>query len=77
MEINGNYIKFTAIGIYIDAGIVPHLAPKITGKSVDELCEKEYIFEELLTGSFFSYSLISVTITFFFKQPSKNFLIPT
>jgi chalcone isomerase len=64
LEINGNYIKFTAIGIYIDAGVVPHLAPKITGKSVDELCEEEYIFEELLSGWFYSFyePLISVII---------------
>ena len=50
MEINGNFIKFTAIGIYVDAAVVPHVAPKLAGKSVDELCEKELIFEELLIG---------------------------
>ena len=36
--------------VYVDAAVVPHLAPKLAGKSVDELCEKELIFEELLIG---------------------------
>nr|QDF63020.1 chalcone isomerase [Microlepia speluncae] len=52
LEINGNYIKFTAIGIYVEEGIIPHLSPKLSGKSVEELCDKELLFEEVLAAPF-------------------------
>nr|QDF63016.1 chalcone isomerase [Dicksonia antarctica] len=52
LEINGNYIKFTAIGIYVEEGVIPHLSPKLSGKTVEELCDKELLFEELLSAPF-------------------------
>nr|QDF63000.1 chalcone isomerase [Odontosoria chusana] len=52
LEINGNYIKFTAIGIYVEDGIIPHLSPKLRGKTVEELCEKELLFEEVISAPF-------------------------
>eukprot|EP00250_Pteridium_aquilinum_P012207 c20571_g1_i2 orf=162-788(+) len=52
LEINGNYIKFTAIGIYVEDGIIPHLSPKLKGKSVEELCDNELLFEEVLSAPF-------------------------
>nr|QDF63014.1 chalcone isomerase [Cibotium barometz] len=52
LEINGNFIKFTAIGIYVEEGVIPHLCPKLGGKTVAELCEKELLFEELLSAPF-------------------------
>nr|QDF63019.1 chalcone isomerase [Adiantum caudatum] len=52
LEINGNLVKFTAIGIYVDEAIIPHLSPKLHGKSVEELCENELLFEEVLAAPF-------------------------
>nr|QDF63001.1 chalcone isomerase [Lindsaea orbiculata] len=52
LEINGNYIKFTAIGIYIEDGIIPHLSSKLSGKTVLELCEKDLLFEEVIYAPF-------------------------
>lgn len=52
LEINGKFIKFTAIGIYVEDGIIPHLSPKLSGKSVEELCDKELLFEEVLSAPF-------------------------
>nr|QDF63021.1 chalcone isomerase [Stenochlaena palustris] len=52
LEINGRFIKFTAIGIYIEDGIIPYLSPKLSGKSVEELCHKELLFEEVLSAPF-------------------------
>lgn len=52
LEINGNYIKFTAIGIYVEEGVIPHLSPKLSGKTVKELCDRELLFEELLSAPF-------------------------
>nr|QDF63010.1 chalcone isomerase [Haplopteris amboinensis] len=52
LEINGNFVKFTAIGIYVEEGIVSHLSSKLGGKSVEELCENELLFEEVLSAPF-------------------------
>nr|QDF63012.1 chalcone isomerase [Asplenium loriceum] len=52
LEINGKFIKFTAIGIYVEEAIVPYLSPKLGGKSVEELCEKELLFEEVIAAPF-------------------------
>ncbi|MCO5552155.1 hypothetical protein L7F22_005665 [Adiantum nelumboides] len=52
LEINGNLVKFTAIGIYVDEAIISHLSPKLHGKSVEELCENELLFEEVLAAPF-------------------------
>nr|QDF63023.1 chalcone isomerase [Goniophlebium niponicum] len=50
LEINGKFVKFTAIGIYVEDAIVHYLSPKLGGKSVEELCDKELLFEEVLTA---------------------------
>nr|QDF63008.1 chalcone isomerase [Christella parasitica] len=52
LEINGKFIKFTAIGIYVEDGIVPYLSPKLSGKCVEELCDKELLFEEVISAPF-------------------------
>nr|QDF63011.1 chalcone isomerase [Asplenium loriceum] len=52
LEIHGKFIKFTAIGIYVEDAVIPYLSPKLGGKSVEELCEKELLFEEVLSAPF-------------------------
>nr|QDF63009.1 chalcone isomerase [Antrophyum callifolium] len=52
LEINGNLVKFTAIGIYVEEAIIPHLSPKLGGKTVEELCANELLFEEVLSAPF-------------------------
>nr|QDF63006.1 chalcone isomerase [Adiantum capillus-veneris] len=52
LEISGNLVKFTAIGIYVDEAIIPHLSPKLHGKSIEELCNNELLFEEVLAAPF-------------------------
>nr|QDF63013.1 chalcone isomerase [Pteris vittata] len=50
LEINGNLIKFTVIGIYVEDKIIPYLSPKLGGKSVAELCENELLFDEVVAA---------------------------
>lgn len=52
LEVNGKVIKFTAIGIYVEDAIVPYLSPKLSGRSVEELCDKELLYEEVLSAPF-------------------------
>ncbi|KAH7285585.1 hypothetical protein KP509_33G035400 [Ceratopteris richardii] len=50
LEIQGKLIKFTAIGIYVEAAIIPHLSQKLAGKSLEELCENDLIFNEVVAA---------------------------
>lgn len=48
LEIKGNFIKFTSIGIYIEESIVDHLTPKYKGKDANLLYENEELFEDII-----------------------------
>jgi len=51
MEIGGNFIKFTAIGVYLEEGAaVSALAKKWAGKSADELAADVAFFRDVVTG---------------------------
>nr|QDF58100.1 chalcone isomerase 1 [Lomagramma matthewii] len=58
LEKNGKFIKFTTIGIYVDDAIIPDLSRKLGGKTVDELCDKELLFEEVVAAPFEKLLLI-------------------
>jgi hypothetical protein len=52
MEIGGNFIKFTAIGVYLQAdAVVSALAAKWAGKSADELAADAAFFRDVVTGT--------------------------
>jgi chalcone isomerase len=52
VEIAGNFIKFTAIGVYLEEGAaVPALAKKWAGKSADELAADAAFFRDVVTGN--------------------------
>lgn len=50
MEIQGNFVKFTAIGVYLEGKAVPALAVKWKGKTAEELTESVEFFREIVTG---------------------------
>nr|UUY86283.1 chalcone isomerase [Aglaonema commutatum] len=50
LEIEGRFIKFTAIGVYLEAAAVPSLAAKWKGKSPDELAGSVGFFRDVVTG---------------------------
>ena len=50
MEIGGNFIKFTAIGVYLEDAAVPALAGKWAGKTADELASDPTFFRDVYTG---------------------------
>ena len=52
MEIGGNFIKFTAIGVYLQAdAAVSALAKKWAGKAADELAADAAFFRDVVTGT--------------------------
>ncbi|KAJ4979149.1 hypothetical protein NE237_009929 [Protea cynaroides] len=52
LEIQGQFIKFTAIGIYLGHDAVPSLAPKWKGKTPDELTSSIEFFSDIVSGEF-------------------------
>ena len=52
MEIGWNFVKFTAIGVYLeDAAAVPALAKRWAGKTADELASDTAFFRDIFTGT--------------------------
>lgn len=50
MEIQGKFIKFTAIGVYLEDSAIPLLAAKWKGKTADELTKSVPFFNDIVTG---------------------------
>lgn len=51
LEIQGKFIKFTAIGVYLEDGALPSLAAKWSGKSAEELADRVEFFRDIVTGT--------------------------
>ncbi|GFZ14850.1 chalcone-flavanone isomerase family protein [Actinidia rufa] len=49
LEIEGRFIKFTAIGVYLEENAVPSLAVKWKGKSPEELTESVEFFRDIVS----------------------------
>ncbi|KAM7271334.1 hypothetical protein ACFE04_030548 [Oxalis oulophora] len=52
LEIEGNFKKFTAIGIYMEDEAVSALSVKWKGKSAQELMNSDEFFRDIVTGPF-------------------------
>lgn len=50
LNIEGNFVKFTAIGVYLEDNAVPWLAAKWKGKSSEELLESDAFSRVIVTG---------------------------
>ena len=50
LEIQGKFIKFTAIGVYLEDSAIPSLALKWKGKTADELMKSVGFFNDIVTG---------------------------
>ncbi|KAB2622130.1 chalcone isomerase [Pyrus ussuriensis x Pyrus communis] len=52
LEIQGNFVKITAIGVYLEDNAVPQLAVKWKGKTAEELTESVEFFRDIVTSPF-------------------------
>lgn len=57
LEIQGKFVKFTAIGVYVEDSAVSSLAGKWKGKSAEELSESVAFFRDIVTGNRFFFFL--------------------
>lgn len=50
LEIQGKEIKFSSIGVYVEAEAVPSLAAKWKEKTAEELANSVEFFRDIVTG---------------------------
>lgn len=62
LEIGGNFIKFTAIGVYLEDAAVPALAKKWGGKTADELASDAAFFRDVVTGDFEKFTRVTMIL---------------
>ncbi|XP_072974952.1 chalcone--flavanone isomerase [Typha angustifolia] len=62
LEIGGKFVKFTAIGVYLEVGAVRLLAGKWGGKTADELAEAGDFFRDIFTGPFEKLSRVTMIL---------------
>ncbi|KAL9230533.1 hypothetical protein vseg_005871 [Gypsophila vaccaria] len=62
MELGGKFVKFTAIGVYLEDRALTELAPKWKGKSVPELTESLEFFRDIVTGPFEKFTQVTMIL---------------
>nr|Q6BEH3.1 RecName: Full=Chalcone--flavanone isomerase; Short=Chalcone isomerase [Eustoma grandiflorum]BAD34458.1 chalcone isomerase [Eustoma grandiflorum] len=62
LEIGGNFVKFTAIGIYLDETAIPWLAGKWKGKTAEELADSVDFFADIITGPFEKFTQVTLIL---------------
>lgn len=58
LQIQGNFVKFTAIGVYLQDNAVPFLAVKWKGKTPQELTDSVQFFRDIVTGIHSFYIMV-------------------
>ncbi|XP_028799483.1 chalcone--flavonone isomerase 1 [Neltuma alba] len=62
LQIQDKFVKFTAIGVYLEDDAVPVLAPKWKGKTAEELTESVEFFREIVTGGFEKFTRVTMIL---------------
>jgi chalcone isomerase len=72
LEIEGKFIKFTAIGVYLEVSAVESLAVKWKGKSAEELTESVEFFRDIVSGPFEKFTQVTMILPLTGKQYSEK-----
>ncbi|GJN22863.1 hypothetical protein PR202_gb10465 [Eleusine coracana subsp. coracana] len=72
MEIGGKFIKFTAIGVYVEDAAVPALAKRWAGKTADELAADTAFFRDIVTGEFEKFTRVTMILPLTGEQYSEK-----
>lgn len=72
LEIQGSFVKFTAIGVYLEDKAVPELAVKWKGKTAEELSESVQFFREIVTGPFEKFTQVTTILPLTGQQYSEK-----
>ncbi|KAJ3669445.1 hypothetical protein LUZ60_011395 [Juncus effusus] len=72
LDIGGRFIKFTAIGVYLDETAVKSLAGKWSGKTADELAESLEFYNDVISGPFEKFSRVTMILPLTGEQYSEK-----
>nr|BAX37182.1 chalcone isomerase [Torenia hybrid cultivar] len=73
LEIEGKFIKFTAIGVYLEeTNAVTSLAVKWKGKTAQELTEAVEFFRDIVTGPFEKFTRVTMLLPLTGQQYSEK-----
>ncbi|XP_022764564.1 chalcone--flavonone isomerase [Durio zibethinus] len=72
LEIQGKFIKFTTIGVYLEYNAVECLAVKWKDKSADELTESVEFFRDIVTGAFEKFIRVTMILPLTGQQYSEK-----
>nr|AHY35310.1 chalcone isomerase [Morus notabilis] len=72
LEIQGKFVKFTTIGVYLEDNAVKWLAGKWKGKSVEELTESVEFFRDIVTGPFEKFTRVTMILPLTGPQYSEK-----
>nr|P11650.1 RecName: Full=Chalcone--flavanone isomerase A; Short=CHI-A; Short=Chalcone isomerase A [Petunia x hybrida]CAA32729.1 unnamed protein product [Petunia x hybrida]CAA68769.1 unnamed protein product [Petunia x hybrida] len=72
LEIEGKFVKFTAIGVYLEESAIPFLAEKWKGKTPQELTDSVEFFRDVVTGPFEKFTRVTMILPLTGKQYSEK-----
>ncbi|XP_058109879.1 chalcone--flavanone isomerase-like [Magnolia sinica] len=72
VEIQGKFIKVTAIGVYLEDDAVPLLAVKWKGKTAQELTDSLEFFRDIVTGPFEKFTRVTMILPLTGQQYSEK-----
>ncbi|KAI3776799.1 hypothetical protein L1987_46589 [Smallanthus sonchifolius] len=72
MEIQGNFVKFTGIGVYLEDKAISSLAVKWKGKSAQELTDSDDFYTDIVTGPFEKFTQVTMILPLTGKQYSEK-----
>ncbi|KAL1213712.1 Chalcone--flavanone isomerase 1 [Cardamine amara subsp. amara] len=72
LEIQGKFIVFTVIGVYLEANAVTSLSVKWKGKTTEELTESVPFFREIVTGGFEKFIKVTMKLPLTGQQYSEK-----
>lgn len=72
LEIEGRFVKFTAIAVYLEESAIPFLAAKWKGKSSEELTDSVEFFKDIVTGPFEKFTQVTMILPLTGKQYSEK-----
>ncbi|KAL3523476.1 hypothetical protein ACH5RR_016310 [Cinchona calisaya] len=72
LEVEGKFIKYTAIGVYLEETGIPFLAVKWKGKTAEELMDSVEFFKDIVTGPFEKFTRVSFITALTGQQYSEK-----
>ncbi|KAG6435163.1 hypothetical protein SASPL_100032 [Salvia splendens] len=72
IEIQGNFVKFTAIAVYVDPTAIPALAANWTAKTPAELTESDDFIREIVAGPFEKMTQVTMILPLTGQQYSEK-----